>query len=152
MSEYPELKLENQLCFRIYTLQRKVMALYKPLLDELGITYMQYITLMVLWSDGTQKVSDICLKTDIDVGTISPMLKRMEKNNLIIRSRDESDERVVKVSLTVKGEEMKQDARRVPHSLMSCFSPNVNVANNQEMESIANLLDTLIDSVQACNN
>ncbi len=60
MNDYPELLLENQLCFRIYTLHRKVMALYKPLLDDLGITYLQYITLMVLWKEGEQKVSDIC--------------------------------------------------------------------------------------------
>lgn len=151
MSDYPGLILENQLCFRIYTLQRKVMALYKPLLEELGITYLQYITLMVLWKDGKQKVSDICAKTDIDVGTISPMLKRMEKNNLLTRTRDSKDERIVIISLTKKGEEMKERASTIPQSLISCFADDSSLIDAKKVESIAHLFDSLIDSVQLCD-
>jgi DNA-binding MarR family transcriptional regulator len=148
MSEYPELLLENQLCFRIYTLHIKVMALYKPLLDELGITYLQYITLMVLWKEGEQKVSDICEKTDIDVGTISPMLKRMEKNNLITRTRDKGDERIVNISLTDKGEEMKHQATHIPAQLISCFDDNPLLS---EFSSIVEIFDSLISSLKKCS-
>ncbi len=127
------------------------MALYKPLLDELGITYLQYITLMILWKDGEQKVSDICSKTDIDVGTISPMLKRMEKNNLLVRTRDSIDERIVKISLTLKGEEMKEKAVSVPHAISSCFVENSVGDDKQKIESIANLFDSFIDIVKSCD-
>ncbi len=151
MSDYPELILENQLCFRIYTLQRKVMALYKPYLEELGITYLQYITLMVLWEDGKQRVSDICEKTGIDVGTISPMLKRMEKNNLLTRVRDEVDERIVTISLTQKGDELKERARMIPQSLISCFNGDSNNIDAQKVASIAHLFDSLIDSLEVCD-
>ena len=151
MSDYPELLLENQLCFRIYTLHRKVMALYKPLLDDLGITYLQYITLMVLWKEGEQKVSDICSRLDIDVGTVSPMLKRMEKNNLITRSRDDVDERIVKISLTLKGEELKEKAKNIPISLLSCFYNSPSFSDKKSIKSIVNMFDTLIDSVQLCD-
>lgn len=150
MSEYPELLLENQLCFRIYTLQRKVMAIYKPLLDELGITYLQYITLMVLWKEDNQKVSDICFKTDIDVGTISPMLKRMEKLDLITRSRDTHDERIVKISLTQKGIDLKEQAISIPHSLISCFVNQPKSNNIENIESVARLFDSLINTLDLC--
>jgi DNA-binding MarR family transcriptional regulator len=106
---------------------------------------------MVLWKEGEQKVSDICSRLDIDVGTISPLLKRMEKNNLITRSRDNIDERIVKISLTHKGEELKEKAKSIPLSLISCFSNDSSFSDKKSMESIVNMFDSLIDTVQLCN-
>ncbi len=128
------------------------MALYKPLLDELGITYLHYITLMVLWEENDQRVSDICSKTDIDVGTISPMLKRMEKLGLIVRTRDTIDERIVRVSLTDKGYQMREKALLIAYRIKACFTQDgLFEKGYEDMETITSLLDSLLQSFEICN-
>ena len=147
MNDHPELMLENQICFRIYTLQRNVMALYKPLLDSLGITYLQYITLLVLWEKNGRTVSEICNATLLDVGTISPMLKRMERQDLIIRQRGEFDERVVLLSLTPKGRDLKEKAAMIPQTLMRCFDKSETEPDSLSSQDLALLLDGLNDTI-----
>ncbi len=146
MEKSPELLLENQLCFRIYTLQRSVMALYKPLLDSLNLTYLQYITMLVLWEKDQRKVGEICDATHLDVGTISPMLKRIEKLGFIERKREEFDERVVLISLTDKGKELKQKALSIPHTLSKCFVEVQSGERDYSIGEISSLFDSLIDT------
>lgn len=124
MSKYSNedlLKLEQQVCFPIYTLSKEVVKLYRPYLDELDISYPQYLVLMVLWEAQQATVSEICDKLYLDTGTITPMLKRMEAKGLVARTRQKEDERVVQITLTQKGKELKQQAADVPHKLLEAI-------------------------------
>lgn len=112
------LKLEQQVCFPIYTLSKEVVKLYRPYLDKLDISYPQYLVLMVLWEEQQATVSAICDKLYLDTGTITPMLKRMEAKGIVARTRQKEDERVVQITLTQKGRELKQQAADIPHKLL----------------------------------
>lgn len=105
------LKLDNQLCFALYSAQRAMNAVYRPMMEELGLTYPQYLVLMVLWETGSpQTVNGLGERLYLDSGTLTPLLKRMEQNGLIKRLRSAEDERVVEVSLTEAGRETKSKA------------------------------------------
>lgn len=110
--------LNDHLCFSIYTTSRAIQRMYSPLLDDLNLTYPQYLTLVALWENGPQTVSQLGNKLDLDSGTLTPMLKRMEKANLIVRHRDVMDERVVLVELTAKGKRMQDDSSIIPKTLL----------------------------------
>lgn len=110
--------LNEHLCFSIYTTSRAIQRMYRPLLDDLNLTYPQYLTLVALWENGPQTVSQLGNKLDLDSGTLTPMLKRMEKANLIVRHRDVMDERVVLVELTEKGRRMQADSAIIPQTLL----------------------------------
>ncbi|GGH12553.1 MarR family transcriptional regulator [Alsobacter metallidurans] len=103
----PELLLENQLCFAVYSAAHAFTAAYKPLLDQIGVTYPQYLVLLVLWEADGSSVGEIGGKLNLDSGTLTPLLKRLETQGFISRNRDKNDERVVRVSLTSLG----RDAR-----------------------------------------
>ena len=100
--KYDCLKLENQLCFPLYAASREVLKKYTPLLKELDLTYTQYIVMMVLWSEKEISIKELCRKLFLDTGTLSPMLKAMEKNGFLSRSRAKDDERIVTVKITEK--------------------------------------------------
>ncbi len=121
MSNDEYLKLDNQLCFALYACSRSLTRLYRPLLNQLGITYPQYLVLMVLWEDKKQSVSSLGDRLLLDSGTLTPLLKRMEKNGLVERIRSREDERKVFVQLTDKGEKLKKKAYAVPEQ-MFCHS------------------------------
>lgn len=104
------LKLEQQLCFAVYSAAHAFNRAYKPLLDSLGLTYPQYIVMMVLWERNAQTVKEIGTKLDLDSGTLSPLLKRLEKLGMITRTRDENDERQVVVALTEQGKAARRQA------------------------------------------
>lgn len=108
------LKLEDQLCFALYEASRATIDIYRPYLDELGITYPQYLVLLVLWEQGTRAVKEIGNLLHLDSGTLSPLLKRLETAGFIKRQRRASDERVVDISLTDKGFELKSHALPIP--------------------------------------
>ena len=110
--------LNEHLCFSIYTTSRAIQRMYRPLLDDLNLTYPQYLTLVALWENGPQTVSQLGNKLDLDSGTLTPMLKRMEKATLIVRHRDVMDERVVLVELTEKGKRMQVDSAIIPQTLL----------------------------------
>ncbi|MFZ2966104.1 MAG: MarR family transcriptional regulator [Leuconostoc falkenbergense] len=110
--------LNDHLCFSIYTTSRAIQRMYRPLLDDLNLTYPQYLTLVALWENGPQTVSQLGNKLDLDSGTLTPMLKRMEKATLIVRHRDVMDERVVLVELTEKGKRMQVDSEIIPQTLL----------------------------------
>ena len=111
---YEHLKLENQLCFALYASSKALIKIYKPLLDQLDITYTQYITLLVLWDKDEQTVKELGEKLCLDSGTMTPLLKRLEVMGLIKRQRGLKDERNVYVVLTQKGIEMKDKALEIP--------------------------------------
>lgn len=103
-------RLDNQLCFALYAASRKITALYEPLLTRHGITYTQYITLMVLWEHGSLTVKQIGEKLLLDSGTLTPVLKKLEEKGHVTRERQKDDERVVLVRVTEKGMAVRDDA------------------------------------------
>jgi DNA-binding MarR family transcriptional regulator len=109
--------LDNQLCFAFYAATRAIMQAYQPLLEELGLTYPQYIVMLVLWENDGLSVSEIGERLYLDSGTLTPLLKRMEAAGLVSRARSERDERVVLVHLTSAGQRLKKRARTVPEQL-----------------------------------
>ncbi|MFF1546905.1 MarR family winged helix-turn-helix transcriptional regulator [Streptomyces sp. NPDC058291] len=111
--------LDEQLCFALYAAQRAVTAAYRPLLDELGLTYPQYLVLLVLWERGETTVKELAAALRLDYGTMSPLLKRLEAAGLVRRERSARDERSVLVACTGRGEELKGRARRVPGALLA---------------------------------
>jgi len=111
------LALENQVCFPIYTLAKEVIKCYRPFLDELDITYPQYLVLMVLWKEGEQSVSDLGEKLNLDSGTLTPLLKRLEQKQIVSRTRYKNDERIVHITLTKKGNDLKLEAQKVPQKV-----------------------------------
>lgn len=107
-------KLENYLCFALYEASRATIDIYRPLLDELGITYPQYLVLLILWERGTCSVKEIGNLLHLDSGTLSPLLKRLEATGFINRQRRIQDERVVDISLTAEGIRLRERASSVP--------------------------------------
>ena len=115
---YPALKLENQLCFPVYAASRLIIREYQPHLDQLGITYPQYLVLMVLWEEDAMLVNDIAKRLILNTNTITPLLKRMEQQGLLKRERSKEDERKVIVCLTREGNVLQEEAKKVPESLL----------------------------------
>jgi DNA-binding MarR family transcriptional regulator len=115
------MKLENQMCFPLYAAARKVTGLYTPHLKELGITYTQYITFLVLWEKDGITVGEICDRLMLDNGTVSPLLKKMESAGYITRTRSAEDDRVVVVSLTEQGRELQERAKDIPEKVGKCI-------------------------------
>lgn len=118
MADFDQLKLENQLCFPLYTASRLVVRSYTPLLNRFGITYPQYLVMLVLWEYRTLAVTQITRLLLLDTSTLTPLLKRLEKMNLIWRKRSEADERVVMIGLTEKGEKLRLEASVIPSQLI----------------------------------
>lgn len=121
-SVHPELKLENQLCFPLYACARRVVNLYEPYFKPLGITYTQYIVFLVLWEKGSVCVGELSKKLFLDSGTLTPLLKKLEKEGYVERRRSEDDERKVIVSLTEKGRELEAFAADIPKKVGSCVN------------------------------
>ena len=108
------LQLDNQLCFPLYAASREVIKHYRPYLDQLGLTYTQYIVMLVIWEEKIVSVRDLGKRLHLDSGTLTPVLKTLEKNGLIIRRRSTEDERVLMVSLTAAGCALQQQALFLP--------------------------------------
>ena len=141
MEKYDCLKLENQLCFPLYAASREILRMYTPLLKELDLTYTQYIAMMVLWEKGEVTVGEIGKKLFLDTGTLSPLLKSMEKKNLLKRTRDSKDERIVKIRITNEGEALKEKAAEIPSKIGSCVN-----LSKEEAESLYRILYKLLPS------
>ena len=118
--KYDCLKLDRQLCFPLYAASRKVIGQYTGLLDRIGLTYTQYVVMMVLWEEKTVSVRDLGKRLYLDSGTLTPLLKSMEKRGLVTRARSKADERVVEISLTEEGEALREDAVSVPPQVAAC--------------------------------
>ena len=118
------LRLENQLCFRLYSASKEVVRRYKPYLDPLGLTYTQYVTMMVIWADESLSVKELGQKLHLDSSTLTPLLKKLEAEGYITRARSKADERVTIVSLTDEGRDLHDRALSVP----SCMVADLNVS------------------------
>ncbi len=117
---YDALKLENQICFPLYACSREIIKQYKPFLDEIDLTYTQYIAMMVLWEHQSVTVKELGQYLFLDSGTLTPLLKKMEAKGIISRRRDQEDERSLIVSLTAEGEALKERAVEVPQKMAQC--------------------------------
>ena len=118
-AEADPLALDNQLCFALYSASLAMTKAYKPLLDALGLTYPQYLVMLVLWEHGSQSVSELGERLYLDSGTLTPLLKRMEAGELLSRARSTDDERRVQVSLTPAGRKLKARAARIPECMLA---------------------------------
>ena len=112
------LRLDNQLCFAVYAAAHAFNATYKPLLEPLGLTYPQYLVMLVLWQEDGITVSAIGAQLGLDSGTLTPLLKRLEAAGLVARLRDAADERQVRITLTAAGRALKQKAKGIPKALL----------------------------------
>ncbi len=121
-AKYDVLKLENQICFPLYACSREIIKQYKPFLDELDLTYTQYITMMVLWEKKTLTSKELGNCLFLDSGTLTPLLKKMEAKGFLKRKRSEEDERNLVVSITEEGEQLKEKALGVPEKVAQCSS------------------------------
>ena len=117
-----ELKLSKQLCFPIYALAKDLAAAYRPLLEEIGLTYPQYLVLLVLWEQGEQRVSPLGEQLELDSGTLTPLLKRLAQKGLVLRERCTQDERNVWIKLTAEGQALREKAIGIPAKLVSKLS------------------------------
>jgi DNA-binding MarR family transcriptional regulator len=125
------LTLDNQFCFALYSASLAMTKTYKPFLEKLGLTYPQYLVMLVLWQQDDVLVKSIGEKLFLDSGTLTPLLKRLETSSLIVRARDEADERQVRITLTREGRALKKKAQDIPY-LVLC-------ASGQPQESLQNL-------------
>lgn len=135
MEEKDFLKLDNQICFRLYTASRFMTQIYSEILEDLELTYPQYLVMMVLWEHKELSVKEIGNLLYLDSGTLTPLLKKIEQKDLVKRIRSEKDERIVKISITKKAIMLYEKALKVPEKLIS--------KSNMEIKDILNLRDIL---------
>lgn len=133
--KYDALKLENQICFPLYACAKEIVRKYKPFLDEIDLTYTQYITMMVLWDKKQMNVKTLGEYIYLDSGTLTPVLKKLEAKNFIRRSRDKEDERNLCVSITDEGEMLKEKAAGIPDKISHCVN-----LTKEEAEQLYRLL------------
>src|SRR3954471_19467130 len=117
MGSPDHLKLDRQLCFLLYGASRAVTQLYQPLLAPLGLTYPQYLVMLVLWEHDGASVKDVGHRLGLDSGTLTPLLKRLAAQGLVTRRRDDDDERVVRIDLTADGKKLRAKAKSVPEAI-----------------------------------
>lgn len=136
------LLLDNQLCFALYRASNRIVRSYRPLLEPLGVTYSQYITLLVLWDEAPLSVGDMGQRLDLDSGTLTPLLKRMEQAGLVARQRSPDDERRVMIDLTPAGRALREKARSVPFDLFAKtqLTEGELVDLRERLKSLANAL------------
>ena len=118
--DYEALKLKNQICFPLYACSREIIKKYRPFLDEIDLTYTQYITMMVLWEDKKISIKDMGKKLFLDSGTLTPVLKSLESKGFITRYRSREDERVLIAEITQEGENLKEKALHIPGKIGNC--------------------------------
>lgn len=140
------LRLDNQICFAVYSAAHAFNRVYKPLLDRLGLTYPQYLVMLVLWERDDVPVKDIGEKLFLDSGTLTPLLKRLEAAYLVKRSRSREDERQVLIALTPQGHALKEKARAVPQSILAASDCSVSelVAMKDEIVALRDRLNAVI--------
>ncbi|RYF65218.1 MAG: MarR family transcriptional regulator [Comamonadaceae bacterium] len=138
------LKLDNQLCFAVYSTSLAMTRLYKPLLDKLDLTYPQYLVMLALWEDDGAMVSELGARLSLDSGTLTPLLKRLEAAGLVARVRDVADERRVHIMLTAAGRKLKARAASVPGCLLSASQCSI-----AELVGLTQQLKTLRDRLKA---
>ncbi len=141
MSSRDPLHLDDQLCFALYHASRALTRAYAPLLEPLGLTYPQYLVLLVLWEGDGVTVTELGERLALDSGTLTPLLKRLAHQGLVSRKRGEDDERVVRIHLTVAGRTLRAKAKKVP--LDVACSAGYDLASERSMRELARLRDEL---------
>ncbi len=141
--KYETLKLGNQLCFPLYACSKEIIRKYKPYLDDIDLTYTQYITMMVLWEKKTVNVKTLGENLYLDSGTLTPVLKKLESKGYITRERSSEDERNLVVSITQEGEELKDKAIEIPPAMGSCVK-----LTEEESKTLYQLLYKIIGNVR----
>lgn len=136
------LKLKNQLCFPLYAAAKAVVKQYGPFLDEIGLTYTQYIVMMVLWEHGKVTVKELGECLYLDSGTLTPLLKRLEAKGIITRERSGDDERLVNITITKKGEQLKEKAVEIPGRISKCIPLDMDEAG-----TLYSLLYKLLENI-----
>ena len=141
--DYESLRLENQICFPLYACAKEVIRQYRKPLEKLGLTYTQYVVMMVLWEFGGMTEGELGKKVYLDSGTLTPLLKRMEKEGFITRARPESNERKLFIELTDKGNALKDLATEVPCKMEGCLK-----LEHDELMQLKKLLDKAITQME----
>ena len=141
--KYEALKLSKQLCFPLYACSRQMIKLYKPWLDDIGLTYTQYITMMVLWEHGSMTVKALGQELFLDSGTLTPLLKKLEDKGLVTRRRSDRDERNLIVTITEAGDAMKDAALHIPAEMTKCIT-----LPREEIGDLYRMLHQLLEYVQ----
>ena len=139
MDKYDNLKLDKQLCFPLYACSKEITRRYKPFLSKLDLTYTQYITMMVMWENEKVNVKELGELLYLDSGTLTPVLKKLEQKKFIDRCRDKDDERVLNVTLTETGRELKDKALDVPKKMGACLR-----LTEEEMSTLHMILDKML--------
>jgi DNA-binding MarR family transcriptional regulator len=146
-SAEPSLLLDDQFCFTLYAASRAVTSVYRPLLDAVGLTYPQYLVMLVLWQHRTVPVKELVTTLHLDYGTLTPLIKRLEANGLLQRQRRPDDERVVEVTLTPQGVALRDRIRDVPPAIGAAMG-----LTDDEIETARDLLRRLTANVAASGN
>ena len=143
-SKFDCIKLSNQLCFPLYACAKEVIRQYRGPLEELGLTYTQYVVMMVRWEFGGMTEGELGRKVYLDSGTLAPLLKRLEKQGLLTRARLEGNERKLYISLTAQGEALKEKAILVPPAMRGCID-----LPQEELMELKRLLDKALLRMEA---
>lgn len=139
---YDVLKLDNQLCFPLYAVAREVVKKYRLFLEELNLTYTQYITMMVLWEENEVYVKELGEKLYLDSGTLTPVINALEKKGYVEKKRSESDKRDVSVYLTAEGIKLRDKALSIPERLKSCMP-----LNHEDAKELYRILKLLLENL-----
>ena len=139
---FPQLKLDNQLCFRLYTAARLVTSSYTPYFKEFGITYPQYLVMMLLWEKDNRIISEITERLNLETNTVTPLLQRMEKQGLIVRQKSQADSRQRIISMTGEGKRLEDKMKDVPNCLAQKIMGNG--MSIEELQAMVPLLDKFI--------
>ena len=140
--KYDVLKIENQLCFPLYACSKEIIRRYKPLLEKLDLTYTQYIAMMVLWEHRSVTSKELGNRLFLDSGTLTPLLRKLESKGLVTRRRSDDDERNLLVTVTEKGEELRDKALDIPESMAGCVS-----LTDDEFTRLYKILYKIIDNI-----
>lgn len=141
--KYDCLKLQNQLCFPLYAVSKEIIRRYKPLLDELDLTYTQYIAMMVMWEEKEVNVKELGSRLFLDSGTLTPVLKKLENKGYIARTRSKEDERNLIVTITDKGIALQEEACKVPGKMSCCLG-----LSGEEADELYQLLYKVLGSLE----
>lgn len=137
------LRLDKQLCFSVYVLHREIMQAYRPILNDIGLTYPQYITMMTLWQQDNVTVNQLGETLQLDSGTLTPLLKRLESKSFLTRTRSKEDERVVKIELTTEGRSLKEKASCVPIQILESLQMSMD-----DMQQLKALADKVVQKIK----
>ena len=143
---YDKLRLESQLCFPLYACSKEIVRRYKPFLDEVDLTYTQYITMMVLWFNKSVNVKELGKKLYLDSGTLTPVLKKLEVKGYITRERSKEDERTLIVKITKEGENLTEKAVEIPNRMRACLD-----VSQEEMAVMYKLLYKVLEHIEEEN-